>query len=118
MFLHVVNCFLDVYKNADLFQDEAEEVVKLVSSFNSQPIDISEILISSVSNNISWFILGKQLPVDHPDRIFLDTIMREIIQLLGKTPSRTIIPSIQDICIMLKIGKVYNRLKRFNNFFR
>lgn len=118
MFLHVVNFFCIFVKTQTFFQDEVEEVVKLVSSFNSQPLDISKILISSVSNNISWFILGKQLPVDHPDRIFLDTIMGEIIQLLGKTPSRSLLPSIQDICITLKIGSVYNRLKRFNDFFR
>ena len=106
------------YKTSKTFQAEVEEVVKLVSSFNSKPIDISKILISSVSNNISWFILGKQLPPEHPDRIFLDNIMGEIIQLLGKSTSRGLLPTIQTICMTFKIGSVYKRLKRFNDFFR
>lgn len=99
-------------------QEEVDDLIRLLSSFDGQATDVSKILSSCVSNNISSFVLGKKVPFNHPDRVFLDSIMRKIIQLLGQAPSKQLFPTLQDICIAFGIGQVYKKLKEFNTFFR
>lgn len=102
-------------------QMEVEDFIKIVSSYKGEPFDFSKVVTSSVSNNISAFVFGKRLPPGHPDRVFLDNAMEEIMLSFSQSSIMRFFPFLWDIAAALGVGSITKTQKTmisFNNFFR
>lgn len=104
-----------------IIQVEVEDFVEFVSSTQGAPVDVSERLTSSVSNNISTFVFGKHLPYSHPDRKLLDNIVDDIMLYFAQSSLSNFYPIIRDVSIALGFGSfadMHHKLLKFNNFVR
>jgi hypothetical protein len=92
----------------DRIIDEITYLTKCIDETNGEPMDIHEVLVPSMSNNISHLVFGHRLDYNEPRRKIFDKLLGEISSRLSIIGTIAMSP-VWFSKIFFKLGNIVNK---------